>query len=228
MSSLRLIIASLTYHWRMNLAVACGVAAAAAVLSGALLVGDSMRGSLRRLTLDRLGRIDEVLLTDRFFREKLAEQLAARPDFKEYFADAVPVIMVRASLENAQKGPADRGQGRGKAKHLANRVNLLGCDARFWQLASGETHKLSRRQIILNEPLAERLGVEVGDEVIVRLGSVAQVPAESFLGRKDETAESLRLTVSATIPAEGLGAFSLRPNQQLPLGAYVSLAALQK
>ena len=65
----------------MNLAVACGVAVGAAVLTGALLVGDSMRGSLRRLTLDRLGRIDEVLLADRFFRAKLADELAAEPGF---------------------------------------------------------------------------------------------------------------------------------------------------
>ena len=53
----------------MNLAVACGVAVGTAVLTGALLVGDSMRGSLRHLTLDRLGRIEEVLVADRFFRQ---------------------------------------------------------------------------------------------------------------------------------------------------------------
>ena len=62
MSAIRLIIASLVHHWRVNLAVACGVAAGAAVLVGALLVGDSMRESLRRLTLDRLGRIDQVMV----------------------------------------------------------------------------------------------------------------------------------------------------------------------
>ena len=32
----RLIVATLLYHWRGNLAVACGVAAGAAVLTGAL------------------------------------------------------------------------------------------------------------------------------------------------------------------------------------------------
>jgi len=76
MSPTRLILTSLRYHWRTNFAVACGVAVGTAVLTGALLVGDSMRGSLRHLTLDRLGRIDEALVTDRFFRAKLAEELA--------------------------------------------------------------------------------------------------------------------------------------------------------
>ena len=61
--------------WRTNLAVALAVMAASAVLTGALLVGDSMRGSLRHLLLDQLGPIDEVLVTDRFFRAELADEL---------------------------------------------------------------------------------------------------------------------------------------------------------
>ena len=55
MSLVRLILASLAYHRRTNLAVALAVMAATAVLTGALAVGDSMRGSLRHLLLDRVG-----------------------------------------------------------------------------------------------------------------------------------------------------------------------------
>ena len=40
---------SLIHFWRINLAVLLGAAVATAVLTGALLVGDSVRGSLRRL-----------------------------------------------------------------------------------------------------------------------------------------------------------------------------------
>lgn len=50
----------LTHYWRTNLAVALGVATAVAVLSGALLVGDSVRGSLRDLVLLRIGGTDHV------------------------------------------------------------------------------------------------------------------------------------------------------------------------
>ena len=63
MTRFQLLQRSLRFHWRIHLAVALGVAAAAAVLTGALLVGDSVRGSLRHLVLDRLGRIDEALDT---------------------------------------------------------------------------------------------------------------------------------------------------------------------
>ena len=53
------------------MAVACGVAVGTAVLTGALLVGDSMQGSLSAWRAG-LGRIDEVLLADHFFREDLS------------------------------------------------------------------------------------------------------------------------------------------------------------
>ncbi|MHC4180134.1 MAG: ABC transporter permease, partial [Planctomycetota bacterium] len=222
MSSLRLIVASLLYHWRMNLAVACGVAAATAVLSGALLVGDSMRGSLRELTLRRLGPIDEVLLTKHFFRQKLADELAGEPEFRKRFAAAVPAIILRASLENTDQEDRKR----------ANRVNLIGCDSRFWQLGSGQSHELARSQIVLNQPLADRLGVlKTGQDVILHLPDLGTIPGDSPLGKKTDTVKRPRLTVTAIIPTEGPrrwpGRFSLRPNQQLPLNAYVSIGGLQ-
>ncbi len=90
MTLTRLVRLSLRYHWRMHASVCCGVVVATAVLSGALLVGDSMRGSLRDLTLDRLGRIDDVLLAPRFFREELVDETADGAEFKRHFTLAVP------------------------------------------------------------------------------------------------------------------------------------------
>src|SRR5438046_2457567 len=73
----RLLWRNLFFHWRGNLAVLLGVAVGTAVLTGALLVGDSLRGSLRDLTLRQLGWVDQALVTGRFVRERLAEELDA-------------------------------------------------------------------------------------------------------------------------------------------------------
>jgi len=216
MSPIRLILASLWYHWRMHVAVGCGVVAGTAVLTGALLVGDSMRGSLRDLTLDRLGRIDEVLVAERFFRAELPEELAASPGFGEHFTAAVPAILLRASLENPD------------APARANQVNLLGCDRQFWELGPALPEQLPKsRQVVLNRPLADELHVAVGDQIILRLPRITTVPADTPLGRKNETVSGHRVTVSAIVPAEGLGRFALRPTQHLPLNAYVAIDWLQ-
>ena len=57
-----------------------GVATAVAVLAGALLVGDSVRGSLRDLVLQRLGRTDQVVVSTGFFREALAGEMRSATD----------------------------------------------------------------------------------------------------------------------------------------------------
>ncbi|MEE2827231.1 MAG: hypothetical protein VYE64_11445, partial [Planctomycetota bacterium] len=84
MSMIRLAWNSLGYYWRSDTVIAIGVAIATAVLTGALIVGDSMRGSLQALTRERLGRIDEILSSDGFFRQALAEELVRTDVFREH------------------------------------------------------------------------------------------------------------------------------------------------
>ena len=76
----------LIHHWRINAAVLVAVAVSSSVLTGALLVGDSVRGSLRDLTLDRLRQVDLALVAERFFREEVAAELAQAPGFEDGFS----------------------------------------------------------------------------------------------------------------------------------------------
>jgi putative ABC transport system permease protein len=251
MTAFRLIIAAFLHHWRMNFAVAAGAAVGTAVLAGALLVGDSMRGSLSNLALDRLGNIDEALIADRFFRVQLAEELSQPDDAGKMISAAVPAIMLSASMENPTPSRPLR----------ANRVELIGCDQGFWQLGSSlrssnktlcpfenaltpspspkgrgevlleplnQAPSLKPREIVLNRPLAEKLAVKAGDEVIVRLPRPGAIPADSALGQKRDTVQNFRLTVSDIIPDDGLGCFGLRPTQHVPLNGYIALEWLQE
>jgi len=221
MSGWRFVFRSLVYHWRVNLAVALGVAAATAVLTGALLVGDSVRGSLRRLTLDRLGRIDEVLLTDRFFRTELAEELSENESFQQHFHTATPAILFpRGTVE---KPGGDRPS-------RATQVVVVGCDEAFWDLGDPQIEPKQlpgQDEIVLNAPLAKDLGASVGDEVVLRLPKSNQVPADSPLGRKTDRIGNARLKVVDIVPADGLGRFSLTASQTTPRNAYVDLKTLQ-
>lgn len=222
MSNWRFIFRSLVYHWRIHVAVALGVAAATAVLTGALLVGDSVRGSLRRLTLDRLGRIDEVLVTDRFVAAELAERLQAAPGFRQHFSDAIPAILFpRGTVEN---------QGAERSGRAAQ-VLIVGCGADFWGLGDAMFRPVrmpGRDEIVLNAPLAEEIQARLGDEVVLRLPKSNQVPADSPLGRKTDRIRSLTgLRVIEIIPAESLGRFSLAASQATPRNAYVAVETLQ-
>ena len=113
----------------------------------------------------------------------------------------------------------------------AGNVLVLGIEASFWQLGSGQqpqTLSADEGQIILNEPLARDLKAKVGSRVILRLPADQQVHADSPMGDKENRVRSIpELTVSAIIPAEGLGQFSLRSSQGQPRNAYISLPTLQ-
>jgi ABC-type lipoprotein release transport system permease subunit len=217
MSLVRLILASLAYHWRIHAAVACGVAVAAAVLTGALLVGDSMRGSLRGLTLDRLGRIDQAVVAESLFRAELAEEWSREPALASRNIAVAPAILLRVSLENVSRDPSQR----------ANQVNLIGCDRRFWALGDAAPPPLDAREIALNASVAESLGASVGDHLIIRLPRLGAIPAENPLGRRTDTVDSYRVQVAAIVPDAGLGRFSLRASQRTAANAFVPLDWLQ-
>lgn len=207
MSPRRLLARSLAYHWAVNLAVVAGAAVGTAVLTGALLVGDSVRGSLRDLTLDRLGDVDHALVADRYFRASLAEEVGDR---------TVPAILIRGSVE----GPEGA---------RASQVNLNGVDARYWSMFPGaEPPELGRRDVALSRSLARELNAAVGDSVVVRFQTDTAVPTESVMGRKTDNVRTLRLSVETVLPDAGPGRFGLSPSQQLPLNAFLSMAALQQ
>src|SRR5436309_13909201 len=119
MTAPQLLLRNLTYHWRGNLAVMLGVAVGTAVLTGDLLVGDSVRGSLREQRLRQLGWVQQALVSWRFIREQLSDRLKA-----EHVA---PVIMVQgtASLSRSESESV-------KTSRRVGRVMILGVDARFW------------------------------------------------------------------------------------------------
>lgn len=205
---------NLAFHWRAHLAVALGVAAAGAAFTGALLVGDSMRTSLRDTALGRLANVSQVVVAPRFFREALADDLAAGK------LTPAPAILLRGAVRHAATSAR------------VNQVGILGVDDRFWALHGADAAQVAEMPreslAILNRALADDLGAAVGDPIILSLGKPQDVSMDTLLGRRDRATTSARLTVSAIIDAADLGAFDLNPRQQTPRNLYVPLATLQR
>ena len=220
---------SLSYFWRIQLAVLLGAAVATAVLTGALLVGDSVRGSLRDLTLDRLGRIDYALVSERFFREALATDLSHKLEGEAQFhRETVPAILLNGTAVNA------------KTKARASRVQIQGIDDRFtglWTDTADQSAPSLEKQpgqlfpsVHINRSLQNELDIKVGEQVLLSFEGHSEVHREFLLGHRDsaEILQTLRLTVTKILPDRGVGSFGLRPNQSHPLNAYISLTVLQK
>lgn len=217
MSTWRIIARSLGFHRRIHLAVALGVAAATAVLTGALIVGDSVRGSLRDLALDRLGRIDHILVAPHFFRAELADELAAYPEFGDYYGVSTPAIVFPTATAERS------GDGGGRAAN----VTVLGVRPDFWELSKTRINSPQPGQAIINKTLARELKAKSGDTIALRFAKAGGVPEDSALGRTDDRLAVLPELKVIVIPDQGLGRFSLQPTQVTPPIAYVALSELQ-
>ncbi|MCK4924857.1 MAG: hypothetical protein KAS61_07775, partial [Spirochaetes bacterium] len=117
MKPLKLVFRSLVHYRRTNLGVLLGTMVSTAILVGALITGDSARGSLKKIVYERLGKIEFALQTnDRFFRSRLANDLSDRLGVQ-----TVPAILLRGIASNSEK------------ELRANSVQVLGIDHWFWQ-----------------------------------------------------------------------------------------------
>ncbi|MEK6300808.1 MAG: FtsX-like permease family protein [Acidobacteriota bacterium] len=207
---------NLSYFWRSNLAVVLGVATAVAVLSGALLVGDSVRGSLRDLFVQRLGKTDSVIASTSFFREQLADELQADQRFAKAFSGVCPMIVASGLVIDDKSG------------RRASRVQVYGVDDRFWKFHGLDVKAPGEREVLLSPDLARELGTGGGETVLLRMEKPSAIPAGSLHGRKDDLGRTIRLAFREALAASSLGEFSLSPSQGEVRAIFVSLARLQR
>ncbi|HEV2803159.1 MAG TPA: ABC transporter permease [Pyrinomonadaceae bacterium] len=220
MTTATLLKRNFVYYWRTNAAVVCGVAIAVAVLAGALLVGDSVRASLRALVLGRLGQTEYVVSASNFFREELVEELRAHPQFASAsFAEGCPLIVFEGVVIEETSGRRSGG------------VQVYGVDERFWRFQGADAARgnLGEREVLLSAALASELGAQAGGEVLLRVEKPSAIPVESLHGRKEDVGRTMRLSVREVLSASGgLGEFSLRPQQGAVRAVFVPLRRVQK
>ena len=211
-----LIARGLGYYWRTHVAVIAGVATAVAVLAGALLVGDSVRGSLRDLVLQRLGHTDDVVVSANFFREAMAQAVGAHPDFTSQFRAVAPLVMVKGFVTDQESG------------RRAGQVLVYGVDERFWRFHdAAAVPAIADREAYVSPALAREIGAATDRAILVRVQRPSDIPLDSLHGRKDNVGRTMRLTVREVLPASRLGEFALDATQGDVRAVFMPLARLQ-
>jgi ABC-type lipoprotein release transport system permease subunit len=204
-----LVLRSLVHYRRTNAAVVAGVAVAVAVLAGALLVGRSVRTSLRALAEERIGRTDTAVVGARLFDEVLAELLSAPG------RATAPVLALRGVVTEPASG------------RRAAPVEVWGVDDRFWAFHGVEPPALAAREALLSPALAEELAAAPGASLLLRAEGTHEIPGSTLFGRRDDPGRPLRLRVAGIRGPRALGEFSLRPRQDAARALFVPLATLQ-
>jgi ABC-type lipoprotein release transport system permease subunit len=213
-SDLSLARAALWHYRAVNALVVAGVAVAVAVLAGALLVGTSVRASLRELALQRLGTTDVAISTATTFDTQLGAAMeSAAPGA---LGATVGLIAATGTVSHADSG------------RLAAGVQVYGVDERFWSFHGVQPVPLSGREVALSPGLAAELAARDRDAIVLRVSGPSEIPLGTLQGRRDEGGARLRVTVARTLAADRMGEFSLAPGQGPVLAVFAPLGLLQR
>ena len=212
----RLALKSLAHYWRLNLCLALGVFLASAVLTGSLVVGDSVRATLAEQGMLRVGRIDQALVGgDRFFTQAMAGRV------RDELGESAVVSSAILTLGTAR---TEDGTGR------ANRVQIIGVEGSFWDMADTKNPAAPGEDFFaINEALARRLKIGVGDGIRAQTEKPGEVPRDAPLTGSVEGSENaarFRGTVTHVIRDSQLGRFGLQAEQESALNVFLPLAVV--
>ena len=213
MKTIRLIFRNLWYYRRSHAGVIFGSLMATAVLVGALVVGDSMRHSLRQMSLKRLGKtVYAITSGDHFFDASLASRLEGATG-----AFAAPVLETRGFVRTS-----------GGAQ--VNAVQIYGVTRAFprFALARFQWPVFRDDEVLINTVLAEKLGVKSGDSFLLRFEKRPAVPGELPFTSRESQSGVMRVRVKSILQAEQLGHFSLRISQIPSPAIFLSLQTLNR
>ncbi len=204
-----LIKRSLLFHKKAHIRTILGCALSTAILTGALMIGDSVRLSLREMVIDRLGETAYALeAPERFFTTQLAERLS-----KEIETEIAPVLRTQGIVS------IDGG------KRRANRVQVLGVDRHFNAISNSSSFYTGIRnnEVIINSSLAKTFDLKTGDEILLHLHDLDYIPRDVPLATIENLSITGRYIIKDIATVDNLGNFNLRISQVVPGTVFMSL-----
>ncbi|MDQ1770449.1 FtsX-like permease family protein [Labilibaculum sp. A4] len=212
MNIFKYITKSLWYFRKQHFAVFLGTIVSTAVLTGALIIGDSVKYSLHDLVNLRLGQVEYAMPAgDRYVRAELAKEIQA--DLNGNAAALLQVKAIAIQPENQTR---------------TNNIQAYGVDQEFWKFSFAQQIDLKDGEAAVSSNLADKMSLKIGDEFLLRIEKGSLIPANApFVSDEDQTI-ALRVKVKAIAGDHELGRFSLKNNQLAPYNVFLSRDYLAK
>ncbi|MHC4289762.1 MAG: FtsX-like permease family protein, partial [Planctomycetota bacterium] len=175
-----------------------------AILTGAMLVGDSVQHTLRQMAEMRLGEKTQWAMAtgDRFFRQELAEELERKTESLMI----VPVLALNGILESPD------------GSIRVNDINVYGVNGDFIQLKGPLEQALD---FAVSQSLWARL--EKPGEYLLRLQSTSQLSNDMIFTTDSPGSQAWSIKIDSSIPDNAMGRFGLQASQEPPLNVFVPI-----
>ena len=210
MSILRLAFRGFIYNWRLSISLVLGTFIASSILTGSLLVGDSVKKTLSNRANERIGKINSSLICgDRFVTTDLVASIQDN-DNKNIWSSSLRFSGTLSTPDKTKR---------------SNTINLNGVDSNFWKLF--DSKNIGSEYLAINQTLAIQKELKVGDRIIVKFEMPGQISKDAPLSGESDKIGTISGKITHIVSPSNGGSFNLFAEQERPLNIFVPLSELQ-
>ena len=211
----KLSLKSILFYKKQYFWILLGLILSAAILSGALTVGSSVKASLNDMAMKRLGNINTIV-DARLNPVSDSRNNPLASDFSKKMQNAgelAPVLFMAGSASFEEQ--------------RVNGVFVYGIDDSFKGFFE-DIPALKEDTAIINHRLAEKLQIKDKDELVLRIQNNSLLPGDLPLTGSSEDQTAIRIKVTVLSDKNTAGRFSLHASQLPPENIFLKLSRLQK
>lgn len=188
------------------------IALLAAIITGSLLTGDSVRESLKRKTNEKLGNTWILISSGlRFVDSSISDRFKLM-----HSIDCAPLLETDGYCQNFETGVSVLD------------INIYGIRKDFFEFHGIDSIEIREGTVAVNSELAVYLGIKEGDDIIIRFNNPDPIPDNAPFAPEEQGESSRVLKVSRILGPELAGNFSLGINQLIPRNVFMNLGDLQE
>ena len=206
----KILLRSLKFYRKSSVYQILIVLILAAIITGSLLTGYSVRESLKSTSNEHLGNSDLLITSGlRYFDKNLGTKIG-----KAIVENTTTLIETTGYCQNFVTGITSLN------------TNIYGIGSDFFSFNGVDSVFVKPGTIAINENLAKQLQVKPGDEIIINYKEITPIPANAPFATDENANRSKVLSVSEIITSAETGNFSLGISQISPLNIFINSSDL--
>ncbi len=181
-----------------------------AVITGSLMTGTSVRSSLKRTSLEKLGNAGIVISSsNRYFEPGLVARLSQKTGIAcigllELTGFCTKLTTNQSALD----------------------VRIFGIGDDFMHFNGIENLKIGKGEAVVNEKLARYLDLKAGDDIVIRFNGISDLPADAPFAPERTNTGNVVLKISKIADQVRAGNFSLGISQIEPMNVFINRSDL--
>ena len=204
---LHIISRSLLYYKKSVLNQIIIISILATVITGSLLTGFSVRKSLQGTAFSRLGNTSILVSSGlRFFKPGLSQR------FSENLGErAVSILEFDGFCQNFSEGT------------FSKKVKIYGIGSDFFGFQGNDSIFVKAGEVAVNRKLAQQINIMAGDEIIIRIREISDIPADAPFSNAQGEGRSIVMRVGQILESQDGGDFTLAISQIAPANIFINL-----